>query len=64
MRLSARGLAALGAIALCLGNVGRIPSAALGGRSTPLVVADLVVASVWGFLLFAVVLGRGREEWA
>ena len=60
MRLSARGLAALGAIALCLGNVGRIPSAALGGRSTPLVVADLVVASVWGFLLFAVVLGRGR----
>ena len=60
MRLSARLLAALGAIALCLGNVGRIPSAALGGRSTPLVVADLVVASVWGFLLFAVVLGRGR----
>ena len=40
--------------------MGRIPSAALGGRSTPLVVADLVVASVWGFLLFAVVLGRGR----
>ncbi len=60
MRLSARLLAALGAIALCLGNVGRIPSAGLGGRGTPLVVADLVVAAVWAFLLFAVVLGRGR----
>jgi O-antigen ligase/polysaccharide polymerase Wzy-like membrane protein len=60
MRLSARGIAAFGAVALCLGNVGRIPTAALGGRSTPLVVADVVVASVWVCLLFAATLGRGR----
>jgi hypothetical protein len=60
MRLSARALAALGAVGLCLGNVGRIPSAALGGRTTPLVVADLVVVAVWVFLLLAIVSGRGR----
>ena len=60
MRLSARALAALGAVGLCLGNVGRIPSAALGGRTTPLVAADLVVVAVWVFLLLAITSGRGR----
>src|SRR4051794_30423604 len=60
MRLSARNVAVLGAIGICLGNVGRIPTGALGGRSTPLVVADLVVAIVWGFLLLAFASGRVR----
>jgi 5-hydroxyisourate hydrolase-like protein (transthyretin family) len=60
MRLSARTVAVLGAVGLGLGNVGRIPGIALGGRSSPLVVADLVVALVWGVLIFAVASGRAR----
>ena len=44
----------------CLGNVGRIPSPARWRTSTPLVVADMVVASCGASCSFAVVLGRGR----
>src|SRR5512140_1444662 len=60
MRLSARTVAALGAVGLGLGNVGRIPGIELGGRSSPLVVADLIVALVWAVLIFAVASGRAR----
>jgi O-antigen ligase len=60
MRLSARTVAALGAIGLGLGNIGRIPGVALGGRSAPLVVADLVVVFMWGILLLAVLSGQVR----
>jgi hypothetical protein len=60
MRLSARGVAALGAIGLALGNVGRIPALALGGRNSPLVLADAVVALVWLVLLLAIGSGRAR----
>jgi len=60
MRLSARGVAALGAIGLALGNVGRIPALALGGRNSPIVLADVVVALVWVVLFVAVGSGRAR----
>ena len=60
MRLSARGVAAFGAIGLTLGNIGRIPGISLGGRTAPLVVDDLVVALVWGVLIIAVGSGRAR----
>jgi O-antigen ligase len=60
MRVSARTVAALGAIGIALGNIGRIPGVALGGRTSPLVAADLVVALVWVVLLFAVTSGRAR----
>jgi O-antigen ligase len=60
MRLSARAVAGAGAVAFALGNVGRIPSAALGGRSTPLVAADLAVALVWAFLCLALAAGAVR----
>jgi hypothetical protein len=58
MRLSARGVAALGAIGLALGNVGRIPALVLGGRNSPFVSADAVVALVW--ILLFVAVGSGR----
>lgn len=60
MQLSARAIAGAGAVAFALGNVGRIPSAALGGRSTPLVAADLAVALVWAFLCLALSAGAVR----
>jgi hypothetical protein len=60
MRLSARGVAALGAIGLALGNVGRIPALALGGRNSPLVFADAVVVLVWILLFVAIGSGRAR----
>ena len=60
MRLSARGVAALGAIGLALGNVGRIPALVLGGRNSPLVAADAVVVLVWILLFVAIGSGRAR----
>lgn len=60
MKLSARSLATLGAAAMALGNVGRIPLGALGGRTAPFVVADLVVALLWVALAALVLSGRGR----
>ena len=60
MRVSARGVAALGAIALALGNVGRSPALVLGGRNSPLVLSDVVVALVWVMLFVAVGSGRAR----
>jgi len=59
-RLSARSVAALGAVGLLLGNIGRIPAIALGGRTTPLVFADLIVASMWVILIAAVSSGHTR----
>ena len=60
MRVSARGVAALGAIGLALGNVGRIPALVLGGRNSPLVAADAVVVLVWVLLFVAIGSGRAR----
>jgi len=59
-RVSARTIAAVGAIALALGNVGRIPAGALGGRSAPVVALDLVVVAVWLVLLYAFATRRAR----
>ena len=56
MRFSLRTLVTFGAVAMALGNVGRIPMGALGGRTAPFVVADVATALVW-FALAAVVLG-------
>ena len=50
MRLSARAVAGIGAVGLALANVGRIPSAAVGGRSSPFVAGDLALLLMWGFL--------------
>ena len=47
MRFTPRTLLALGAITLALGNVGRIPSAAFGGRSAALTLNDLMVIPLW-----------------
>ena len=58
MRLSARGVAALGAIGLALGNVGRIPAIALGGRTSPIVLADAVVVLIWCVIIIATLSGR------
>lgn len=57
VKLSARSLVALGAVGLALANVGRIPMGALGGRTAPFVVDDLVTLLVCG-VLAALVLGR------
>ncbi|MDA1082510.1 MAG: carboxypeptidase regulatory-like domain-containing protein [Gemmatimonadetes bacterium] len=59
MRFSARQLAGVGAAAMALGNVGRIPLGALGGRTAPFVVADIAIAVVW-LVLAVVVFGRKR----
>jgi hypothetical protein len=53
MRLTPRTLLALGAVTLALGNVGRIPSAAFGGRAAALTLNDLMVIPLW-IALFAV----------
>src|SRR3954462_4523660 len=58
MRLSARGIAALGAIGLALGNVGRIPAIALGGRTSPMVLAGAVVLLIWSVIIIATLSGR------
>ncbi|HEX3865993.1 MAG TPA: O-antigen ligase family protein, partial [Gemmatimonadaceae bacterium] len=58
--MSARSVAATGAIGLLIGNIGRIPSSALGGRTAPLVANDLVVAAVWAVLLLALASGWVR----
>lgn len=57
MKISAKHIAALGAAAMALANVGRIPMGAFGGRTAPFVVADLVTALVCG-LVVVLVLGR------
>jgi O-antigen ligase len=54
VKLSARTIAALGAIGFAFGNVGRIPTGALGGRNTPVVFADVIVALLWLVLVLAV----------
>ncbi|HEY4137687.1 MAG TPA: hypothetical protein VGN65_04490, partial [Casimicrobiaceae bacterium] len=58
--MSARTVAAIGAVGLGLSNVGRIPGGALGGRNAPLVVADVVVALVWFVILIAMSSNRLR----
>jgi O-antigen ligase/polysaccharide polymerase Wzy-like membrane protein len=59
-RVSARTIAAVGAIALALGNLGRIPAGALGGRGAPIVALDLVVVAVWMVLLYALATRRAQ----
>jgi O-antigen ligase len=61
-QISARTVAALGAIGLLLANVGRLPSGTLGGRTAPLVAADLVVMLVWFVLALALLSGSVRAE--
>ena len=58
MRVSARALAGLGAVALALGNLGRLPGGILGGRAAPVVAIDLVVALVWLVLALGLISGR------
>lgn len=53
MHISARSIAAIGAVGLGLANVGRIPGGAFGGRNAPVVAADAVVALLWCVLFFA-----------
>src|ERR1700712_57613 len=60
MRVSARTVAAIGAIGLGLSNVGRVPAGALGGRNAPLVAADLCVALVWVVLILVISSQRMR----
>jgi hypothetical protein len=60
MRISARTVAALGAIALALGNLGRLPAGVLAGRNAPVTVADLVTVLAWALLFGAIVSGRVR----
>jgi hypothetical protein len=59
-RVTARGVAASGAVALALGNLGRIPGGMLGGRTAPVVALDLVVGVVWLLLAIAVASRRTR----
>jgi O-antigen ligase len=54
VRVSARSVAALGAVGLALANVGRIPAGALGGRTAPVVLADVAVVVVWLVLILAI----------
>lgn len=60
MRLRARTVAAWGAVALGISNLGRLPAGALGGREAPLILADLVTVTMWLFLIAAVASGRVR----
>jgi O-antigen ligase len=60
MRISARSVAALGAIALALGNLGRLPAGVMAGRNAPVTLADLVTILVWILLLGALASGRLR----
>ncbi len=60
MRVSARTLAGAGAVALALGNLGRIPAGMLGGRTAPVVAVDLVVALLWLVLALLLISGRVR----
>ncbi|HVZ78076.1 MAG TPA: O-antigen ligase family protein, partial [Gemmatimonadaceae bacterium] len=57
MKVSAKHFAALGAAAMALANVGRIPMGTLGGRTAPFVVDDVATVLLWGALA-AVVFGR------
>jgi hypothetical protein len=47
VQLPARAVALAGAVGLALGNVGRIPAGALGGRTAPFTVADLALLAAW-----------------
>ena len=58
MRISPRTLLTVAMPALVLANVGRIPSAALGGRTAPLTLNDLLLVPLWTMLL-ALWLRRG-----
>lgn len=55
MRLEARLVAAFGVAALGLANLGRVPGGALGGRESPLVLADIAIVIIWIFLAAAIV---------
>ncbi|HEY5491146.1 MAG TPA: hypothetical protein VIK25_08115, partial [Gemmatimonadaceae bacterium] len=61
MRVTPRTLVALGAVALTLGNVGRIPAGSLGGRSAPIVVGDLLLLPLW--LTLVTVVARRLRPW-
>ncbi|MEP6762760.1 MAG: O-antigen ligase family protein [Gemmatimonadaceae bacterium] len=61
MRLTPRVLLAVSAVTLVLGNVGRIPGGALGGRNAPIGLNDLLLAPLW-LVVIGVVL-RGQRRW-
>ncbi len=60
MRISARTIALLGASALALANLGRIPAGALAGRNAPITLADLCALLVWIALIVGVLSRRIR----
>lgn len=61
MRLTPRVLLAASSVTLALGNVGRIPGGALGGRNAPVALNDLLLVPLW-LMLFAFVF-RGKRPW-
>lgn len=58
MRIPARTIALVGAVALALANLGRIPAGALAGRNAPITLADLVLVLVWATLAFGIATGH------
>ncbi|MBC8086044.1 MAG: O-antigen ligase family protein [Phycisphaerae bacterium] len=60
MRLTPRVLLAASSITLALGNVGRIPSGAIGGRAAPIALNDLLLVPLWLILLAFVLPGKRR----
>ncbi|MEP6779853.1 MAG: O-antigen ligase family protein, partial [Gemmatimonadaceae bacterium] len=60
MRLTPRVLLAVSAVTLVVGNVGRIPSGALGGRNAPIGLNDLLLAPLWLVLIGVVLSGKRR----
>jgi len=62
VRLTPRVLLAASSITLALGNVGRIPGGAIGGRAAPIALNDVLLLPLW-LMLMAFVL-RGQRRWA
>lgn len=60
MQLSARTVAASGAVALAIANLGRVPAGTLAGRNAPVTLADGTAALAWSLLAYAVLTGRVR----
>jgi hypothetical protein len=60
VRISAGTIALLGAVALAIANLGRIPLGRLAGRNAPITLADLVVGLIWLGLITGVLTRRIR----
>lgn len=61
MRLGARTIGLAAAAGLLLGNLGRVPGFALGGRPGALTLLDAVLVPLW--LTLVVTLARGGRRW-